>query len=217
MSPTAPSGVKSYDGYCVQPADGSCEPGDGTKIKFGEKGPCSDSFMEFSLDANGVLRHHCSGKMVCPDNDNNGAVLGVSSGCTEENSKFTRTEGEFVLNSVQNKTIYDASSPLFPILHFCPMIRPFESGSLVSIKRFVRLRNEILHSPGRSICSLRRGGRKRGRVEGRGAGRGEAREGGREGGKGGRVGGRRSFKLECLYDRYIFSIYLFYSIYLYYR
>ena len=52
--------------------------------------------MEFSLDVNGILRHHCSGKMVCPENGatNNGARLTVSSTCTEENSKFERTAGK---------------------------------------------------------------------------------------------------------------------------
>lgn len=94
VSPTAPSPVASYDGYCVQPEDGSCSPQDGTAIKFGEKGSCSNNFMEFSLDANGVLRHHCSGKMVCPENGNSGAAIKVNSGCTEEDSKFERTAGE---------------------------------------------------------------------------------------------------------------------------
>ena len=173
MSPTAPSGVKSHDGYCVQPADGSCKPGDGTKIKFGKKGLCTDSFMEFRLDANGVLRHHCSGKMVCPDNGNNGAALGVSSGCTEENSKFTRTEGEFVFNSVQNKAMYGTGSALFPIEHFGPMIGLSKPGKL-SLARSEMFRAFALKYE--SIITLVEGGEEVGMEGGVVGGNGEGGE-----------------------------------------
>ena len=95
MSPASPSPIKSYDGHCVKPQEGSCSPKDGSRVIFTEKGECAEDFMEFSLDEEGVLRHHCSGKMVCPERDSirNGARLHVSTACNKEDSKYERTAG----------------------------------------------------------------------------------------------------------------------------
>ena len=54
---------------------------------------CEDSHLQFSLDSNGVLRHSCSRKMVCPENGNNGAKILLSDSCTTDFSKFERTTG----------------------------------------------------------------------------------------------------------------------------
>lgn len=51
--------------------------------------------MEFTLDANGILRHHCSGKKICPENGGTGSGTKIimSSSCTDAQAKFVRTAG----------------------------------------------------------------------------------------------------------------------------
>ena len=96
MSPTSPSPISSYRGHCVRPQEGSCSPKDGSYVIFSKQGECTEDFMEFSLDEEGVLRHQCSGKMVCPEggSTSRGAKLTVSNACDKEASKFERTAGE---------------------------------------------------------------------------------------------------------------------------
>ena len=55
-----------------------------------------ERYMEFRLDANGTLWHHCSQRRVCPENGKtgDGVRLVISSDCKDEDSKFVRTTGE---------------------------------------------------------------------------------------------------------------------------
>ena len=96
VNPTAPTPLKSYNDLCLKPEKSSCSPDDGSKIIFTNGGECSEDFMKFNLDENGILRHHCSGKMVCPEDGetHNGAKVVLSSSCKEEDAKFEKTAGE---------------------------------------------------------------------------------------------------------------------------
>ena len=71
--------------------------------------PCDQPFMQFTLSGDGTLKHHCSGKMVCPRKPAQGkrCELMISSKCQPQDAKFERTAGmiskcahAFVLNLV---------------------------------------------------------------------------------------------------------------------
>ena len=51
--------------------------------------------MQFTLSADGTLKHHCSGKMVCPRKPAQGkrCELMISSKCQPQDAKFERTAG----------------------------------------------------------------------------------------------------------------------------
>ncbi|KAL9951078.1 hypothetical protein ACROYT_G043674 [Oculina patagonica] len=94
VSPSAPTPLKSYGlDFCLTPSNKTCSPGDNDPLIYISGGLCSESHLQFELGSDGVLRHTCSGKMVCPENGgtHNGARIVVSSTCTVENSKFERT------------------------------------------------------------------------------------------------------------------------------
>lgn len=57
--------------------------------------PCDQPFMQFTLSADGTLKHHCSGKMVCPRKPAQGkrCELMISSKCQPQDAKFERTAG----------------------------------------------------------------------------------------------------------------------------
>ncbi|XP_073247149.1 uncharacterized protein [Porites lutea] len=91
-SPTAPTPLKSYGlNYCVTPSNKTCSPVNNDHLIYVAGDKCEDSHLQFSLDSNGVLRHSCSRKMVCPENGNNGAKILLSDSCTTDFSKFERT------------------------------------------------------------------------------------------------------------------------------
>ena len=94
VNPTAPTPLKSYKlNLCLVPATKSCSPNDDDQLEWASGDKCSESHFQFSLGADGVLRHSCSGKMVCPQGSRNGAKIVVSSSCTADDSKFERTSG----------------------------------------------------------------------------------------------------------------------------
>ena len=99
VGPTAQTPLKSYGlDLCLTPSSQSCSPNDNDRLIY-KPGQCTESHFQFTLDADGVLRHSCSGKMVCPENggDGNGAKIVVSSACKVEDSKFERTSGKIYL------------------------------------------------------------------------------------------------------------------------
>ena len=51
--------------------------------------------MQFTLSADGILKHHCSGKMICPRKPAKGkwCELMISNRCHPQDAKFERTAG----------------------------------------------------------------------------------------------------------------------------
>lgn len=96
VHPTAPTPLKSYklDDLCLTPSSKTCSPNDSENIIYARGDNCDGKHFQFTLESNGVLRHSCSGKMVCPTGSGNGASLVVSSSCLTNNSKFERTQGK---------------------------------------------------------------------------------------------------------------------------
>lgn len=80
---------------CIKPQRGKCQPPDGTILVLTKTKPCDQPFMQFSLSADGTLKHHCSGKMVCPRKPAQGkrCELMISSKCQPQDGKFERTAG----------------------------------------------------------------------------------------------------------------------------
>ena len=93
VNPTSPTPLKAYNDYCIVPKNESCNPHENSRIVFKNGYECKEKHMEFRLDANGILWHHCSNKRVCPENGNtwSGVRLVISSTCKDEDSKFIRT------------------------------------------------------------------------------------------------------------------------------
>ena len=97
VNPSAPTPLMSYGlDLCLTPSNKTCSPGDNDPLIYIRGGLCRESHLQFTLGSDGVLRHKCSGKMVCPENGvtHNGAKIVLSSTCTIENSKFERTSGK---------------------------------------------------------------------------------------------------------------------------
>ena len=96
VHPTAPTPLKSYqlDDLCLTPSSMTCSPFDNEIIIYARGDKCDGKHFQFTLESNGVLRHNCSGKMVCPAGSGNGASLVVSSSCLTNDSKFERTQGK---------------------------------------------------------------------------------------------------------------------------
>ena len=86
--------------FCLTPTDvTSCDNfPDGTKIKFLTPSDrnCNKTHMLFSLSTDGILTHHCSGKMVCPSDD--GEYLIISSKCKIEDSQYERTDKVYLFH-----------------------------------------------------------------------------------------------------------------------
>ncbi|KAL9951076.1 hypothetical protein ACROYT_G043672 [Oculina patagonica] len=109
VSPSAPTPLKSYGlDLCLTPSDKTCSPGDNDPLIYISGGLCSESHLQFELGSDGVLRHTCSGKMVCPENGgtHDGARIVVSSTCTVENSKFERTAGRSLKHIKTGKCLH---------------------------------------------------------------------------------------------------------------
>ena len=62
------SPIKAATGRCVEPESGDCSPAEGTPLVFKmADSTCSSAHMAFTFDFEGILRHKCSGMMVCPE------------------------------------------------------------------------------------------------------------------------------------------------------
>ena len=108
VHPTAPTPLKSYElnDLCLTPSSKTCSPNDNENIIYARGDKCDGKHFQFTLESNGVLRHSCSGKMVCPTGSGNGASLVVSSSCLTSNSKFERTQGKTERHSkLKKKTL----------------------------------------------------------------------------------------------------------------
>lgn len=93
--PSAPTPLLQASGMCIKPQRGKCQPPDGTILVLTKTKPCDQPFMQFTLSADGTLKHHCSGKMVCPRKPAQGkrCELMISSKCQPQDAKFERTAG----------------------------------------------------------------------------------------------------------------------------
>jgi len=108
VNPTAPTPLMSYGlDLCLTPSSKTCSPGDNERLIY-VGGLCRENHLQFTLGSDGVLRHDCSGNMVCPENGatHNGAKIVVSSTCTIENSKFERTSGRSLKHVKTGKCIH---------------------------------------------------------------------------------------------------------------
>ena len=94
--PSAPTPLLQASGMCIKPQRGNCRPRDGTILVLTQTKPCDQPFMQFALSADGSLKHHCSGKLVCPRKPAQGkrCELMISSKCQPQTSKFERTAGK---------------------------------------------------------------------------------------------------------------------------
>ncbi|XP_074614387.1 uncharacterized protein LOC141874129 [Acropora palmata] len=108
VHPTAPTPLKSYllNYLCLTPSSKTCSPNDTENIIYARGDKCDGKHFQFTLESNGVLRHSCSGKMVCPTGSGNGASLVVSSSCLTSNSKFERTQGHSLKHLKTGKCIH---------------------------------------------------------------------------------------------------------------
>ena len=97
VSPTTPTPLKSNNfDLCLAPSSKSCSPRDNELIIFVSGSRCSERHFQFTRGKDGLLRHACSGKLVCPENGgtHNGAKIVVSRTCKVADSKFIRTAGK---------------------------------------------------------------------------------------------------------------------------
>ena len=96
-NPTAPTPLKSYNlDFCLTPSSKSCSPRDNDPIIFVTGSRCSERHFQFTRGKDGLLRHACSGKLVCPENGgtHNGAKIVVSRTCKVADSKLVRSVGK---------------------------------------------------------------------------------------------------------------------------
>ncbi|RMX44841.1 hypothetical protein pdam_00009262 [Pocillopora damicornis] len=110
-SPTEPTPLRSYYlNLCLTTRSKNCTPDDNDLLEYASGDLCLESHFQFTLGADGVLRHTCSGKMVCPENGGtrNGVRIVVSSTCTLEDSKFERTSDCVEPLGMQNGEIKDS-------------------------------------------------------------------------------------------------------------
>ena len=97
VSPATPTPLKSNNfDLCLAPSSKSCSPRDNELIIFVSGSRCSERHFQFTRGKDGLLRHACSGKLVCPENGgtHNGAKIVVSRTCKVADSKFIRTAGK---------------------------------------------------------------------------------------------------------------------------
>ena len=94
VSLRTPTPIQGFGNLCVKP-QGSCPSADGTEL-FYRQGQCREESAKFILSSDGVLRHHCSQKMICPKGGQAGygVPLVISGRCGKGQSKFERTSGE---------------------------------------------------------------------------------------------------------------------------
>ena len=99
---------------CIKPQRGKCQPPDGTILVLTQTKPCDQPFMQFTLSADGTLKHHCSGKMVCPRKPAQGkrCELMISSKCQPHDAKFERTAG--MISKLDRSFVLHQNYPLTP-------------------------------------------------------------------------------------------------------
>nr|XP_058961078.1 uncharacterized protein LOC131788010 isoform X2 [Pocillopora verrucosa] len=134
-------GIRSYGDYCVAPNRGGCSPPGGSYLIFTKKQgtACNARDQIFRLDQNGVIHHKCSGKVVCPQDNNptNGKKLMLKDKCDRGISKHVRLQKYHNLKNLKN--------------NFCVHPNggwPREGGALVYWKGCdqARLKLEFLHT-----------------------------------------------------------------------
>ena len=91
--------IQGFGNLCVKPQglSGSCPSADGTELFYRKPGQCQGASTKFVLSSDGVLRHHCSQKKICPKGGQGGygVPLIISGKCDKEQSKFERTTRRF--------------------------------------------------------------------------------------------------------------------------
>ncbi|XP_020611781.1 disintegrin and metalloproteinase domain-containing protein 8-like isoform X2 [Orbicella faveolata] len=86
--------IQGFGNLCVKPQGlSSCPSADGTELFYRKPGQCQGASTKFLLSPDGVLRHHCSRKKICPKGGQGGygVPLVISGNCDKEQSKFERT------------------------------------------------------------------------------------------------------------------------------
>ena len=86
--------IQGFGKLCVKPQGlSSCPSADGTELLYRKQGQCQGASTKFILSPDGVLRHHCSRKKICPKGGKGGygVALVISGNCDKEQSKFERT------------------------------------------------------------------------------------------------------------------------------
>ncbi|XP_048582654.1 uncharacterized protein LOC116601185 isoform X2 [Nematostella vectensis] len=104
------SPIRTQNGYCVQPSLPRCSMPDGTALLY-RKGAkdCSEDYQAFLYDQDHVLRHKCSGKLVCPRGSPGnmwGAPLVLTSQCSTDDAKFLRTKRKSLRHTVSNLCVH---------------------------------------------------------------------------------------------------------------
>ncbi|RMX57319.1 hypothetical protein pdam_00021306 [Pocillopora damicornis] len=113
VRPTAPSPIKSYNlDFCLTPSSKSCSPRDNDPIIFVTGSRCSERHFQFTRGKDGLLRHACSGKLVCPENGgtHNGAKIVVSRTCKVADSKFLRVVGRSLKHAKSGRCIHTSGA-----------------------------------------------------------------------------------------------------------
>lgn len=90
-TPIVANKVRGRNAMCITPNVNSCDDvPDGTRLIYKEMPDldCNHKRMLFDFGADGVMKHHYSGKKICPDSN---GFLVVSSQCTDTEATFTRT------------------------------------------------------------------------------------------------------------------------------
>ncbi|XP_066014963.1 zinc metalloproteinase-disintegrin-like atrase-A [Pocillopora verrucosa] len=111
-NPTAPTPLKSYIfDFCLTPSSKSCSPRDNDPIIFVTGSRCSERHFQF-IFKDGLLRHACSGKLVCPENGgtHNGAKIVVSRTCKVADSKLVRTVGRSLKHVKSGRCIHTSGA-----------------------------------------------------------------------------------------------------------
>ncbi|XP_020631475.1 uncharacterized protein LOC110068439 [Orbicella faveolata] len=106
--PSAPTPLLQASGMCIKPQRGKCQPPDGTILVLTKSKPCDQPFMQFTLSADGTLKHHCSGKMVCQRKPAQGkrCELMISSKCQPQDAKFERTAAHSLRHKPTGKCLH---------------------------------------------------------------------------------------------------------------
>ena len=87
-TPISTSDLYYTSSVCLAPDIQSCSDKKDAPLKFikTQYQDCNHPHMKFVMEADGTLKHHCTGKYVCPDNNQ----LFMKSSCNTEDAKFER-------------------------------------------------------------------------------------------------------------------------------
>ena len=90
-TPIITEDLNKREGFALSPAVLSCSYVSDTRLLFRRMmiTKTEERHLDFVLEPSGLLRHNCTGKLVCPDAF--GEVLIVSASCDPQNAKFERT------------------------------------------------------------------------------------------------------------------------------